>query len=477
MANKSIAPASVFGASALPPIRLIENGTQVFVVDPDGLIKHALEEVGATFDEEVGHWVAPYEATAALEEAITRHHEYSNLQVWKSNAWIRDSFYEMPLSEMRIVAAAISRLRRTSEEIQPVEFSVRELCQILDISAESAYGNIKTMAPRLAAQVIHIHDPEIGRHDWVSLCDMTYFDGDGRLQITFHKRLRPHLLRLKEKFTVYGLRQILSLTSPYQIRLYEWLKSWQYVRTKRELIEALMRVMGVDEKGSYKNFFTFHGRILKPAVSAINTHTDLEVSYSIERKNRLANAVVFAIRAKSGAIAPPPPLESTAHEEEQTLMPLSEDDPPSVVLDAEETAAIAFISYWNQRMTKSPFGSHSPSARSHKIAQQMRTDPLFFERWKDLVDVVAESPIWNGRGPNGAGNAFHATPKWFLAHLPEVADELAARDRSEAKKRKRREKAASKPQPAPELPSMDRTTGLFEAVKRELGGQTEPATT
>lgn len=380
------------------------------------------------------------------------------------------------MTEMRVVAAAISRIRRTSEELLPVEFTVRELSQMLNLHTDAAYSDIKEMAPRLAAQIIHIHDPELGRHDWVSLCDMSYFEGDGRLVISFNPRLRPHLLRLKEKFTTYGLKQILSLTSPYQIRLYEWLKSWQYLgKPKRELITALRRIVGA-EAGSYANFFTFHGRILKPSILAINKHTDLKVTYDIERKNRIANSVTFTIRARNAQQQPelpPPPQGDPDEESEPTLFG---DDVPSKFYDSASTAAQAFVSYWNQRMTQSPFGIHSPTARSEKIAQLMRADQLFLGRWKDLVDVVAESPVWNGRGLSGTGKAFHANPKWFLAHLPEIADELAAKDAKDAKKRQRRVKAPpAEPEAARPVLDHERVKGMFTATKRELGAKQEPA--
>ena len=408
----------------------------------------------------------------------------SGLMVWKSNELIRTAMYEMSTREIKLLFTAVSRIQqRHGDSFEAVSLTVRELADMLELERAAVYSDVKAMAETLTGRVVRLHDPHTKTHLWTNWCEVTYTEGSGCVSILFREALRPYLLSLKEKFTQYGLDNILRLTSAYHIRLYEFLKSWEsWGKPVSVPMGDLRRTLGAETKG-YDQYFIFNGSVLKPAHHAINRLTDVRYHYRPLKQGRAVTAVEFTVRrrppvqpelpfqedlgagvspqpaaAPAAAPAPAPAPEPTSHRPPRRATPAARSVPrgdqpaPAAAgaptgADADRELGDAVVAHWNARMPHSPIADTGPGRRE-EVARQVRADAHLHAHWGELIDTVAESKTWNGRGPRGRdGQPFHASFRWFLDHLAEVADAAAARRAAGARRRAKAPPPSATPAP------------------------------
>lgn len=387
------------------------------------------------------------------------------LMVWKSNDLVRATMYEMSTREIKLLITAVSRIQqRHGDAFEPVVLTVRELAEVLDLERDAVYSDIKAMAETLTSRVVRIHDPNTKTHLWTNWCEVTYTEGSGCVRVLFRDALKPYLLQLAERFVRYGLDNILRLTSSYHIRLYELLKSWEsWGRPWTEPLADLRRILGADAKG-YDQYFIFNGSVLKPAHEAINRLTDVRFRYRPVKKGRVVTAVEFIMRPPVqpelpfaeglGEVLPSRLSSSPTPADDSGALPLAANSKTpktrrsstssktrngagaSPAIATRELGG-AVAAHWNARMPNSPIADTGPS-RLDEIARQVSADAYLHAHWRELIDTVGESKTWNGRGPRGRdGQPFHASFRWLLEHVPEVADAAAAQRTASTRKKPR----------------------------------------
>ena len=368
----------------------------------------------------------------------------NRLIVWKSNDLVRTVKYELLPREYKILAVAISRIQRHQTAFEPVVLTVREFSELLDLKRDAVYSDIKAMAETLASRVIRLFDPQTQTHTWSNWCDVTYTEGSGCVCILFREPLKPHLLQLADFYVRYGLDNVLRLKSPYHARLYEFLKSWESHGHPRIVpLNELRTIIGAESKG-YERFFVLNGSVLKPAKEAINSETDIKFRYEPIWVGRGVTGVKFTItppsaqaelplgdQAVNGTIAPKRrrgrPPKSSSLQLADTIKASTPDQKFSG--DTTDICVIGttIVSYWNEHMVHSPITVTGPD-RIEEIGNAVISNEYLCANWRDLIQTVKESKIWNGRGlKERDGQIFHASFSWFLENIDKVADAMTAR--------------------------------------------------
>ena len=114
---------------------------------------------------------------------------------------------------------------------------------------------------------------------WLSYA--RYTKGQGIVEISFHKDLKPYLLQLKNHFTQYQLSAVARFKSSYSIRFYELLKMNEYLGKggqfyRKFTIKELREYMQLDD-GLYENFKDLRIRVIEPAYKEINEFSDIHI--------------------------------------------------------------------------------------------------------------------------------------------------------------------------------------------------------
>jgi len=146
-----------------------------------------------------------------------------------------------------------------------------------------------------------------------------FLKGQGIIEFDLTRHVLPFLFDLKNNFTSYELAAALRLTSKYAKRVYQLCSQWKNLgETKKYDLQEFKRMLGLlDDKGNekMKQIKDFRESVLDIAVKQINEHTELNISYKLEKKGKAFKNIVFTVKPQAladtipfelvpGAVAP-----------------------------------------------------------------------------------------------------------------------------------------------------------------------------
>ena len=118
------------------------------------------------------------------------------------------------------------------------------------------------------------------------------------MNMNINKNMKPFLLHLQEKYTQYDLIYTLNFKSKYSIRLYEYLKSIHFNKSKRYYLTVEIDKFQKMLDSPYKTFRDFNVNVLKPAHKEINTLSDIIFDYELERQGRRVTHIIITVTIK-----------------------------------------------------------------------------------------------------------------------------------------------------------------------------------
>ena len=218
--------------------------------------------------------------------------------VVKSNELIQKSRFNLSTSEQKIILYLISKIKPSDTEFHEYEFSVSDFCKICGISSQSGsvHSAVKQSVKTLADKSFWIKQDN-GSEVLLRWLQHAKIE-NGRIHIQIDQNMKPYLLQLKEKFTRYELIYTLAFKSQFSIRLYEILKSYQWLHEVVLVLDELKASMFAE---NYKNFKDFRNRVLDVAVREINQFSDIDVEYEPITKGRKTVSLLFRIQDNDAA--------------------------------------------------------------------------------------------------------------------------------------------------------------------------------
>lgn len=227
------------------------------------------------------------------DKEISQEREYS---IVKANDLIQKTTFDLTLQEQKIVLYLISKIKPEDKELREQEFEIANFCKVCGIEYRSGgnYKIIKDTLQKLYDKSCWIKiDKELILFSWLSFVKIK--EGNGTIEIQLHKFLEPYLLSLKERFTKYSLYFTLPMKSQYSIRMYELFKSYEYKKSIYFKIDDLKEIL---KATNYKQHNDFKRKVLEIALNEINKFSDIEVSYSLEKKSRKFVGITFFIKLR-----------------------------------------------------------------------------------------------------------------------------------------------------------------------------------
>jgi plasmid replication initiation protein len=191
--------------------------------------------------------------------------------------------------------SVVSKIQIDDEDFKIYEVRIRDFHEMLGLQGEPKYTEMKKVTEELLKKSLEI-TREKGRFlqvNWFS--SIEYFEHEGRMEFSFDPKLKPYLLDLKKAYTSYRLSNILSLSSPSSIRLYELMKKWEYLGKWDVTIESLKDRLGIKQQ-SYSVYGNFKNRIIVPSINELNEKTDIHISFKEIKTGRKVVGFEFTIR-------------------------------------------------------------------------------------------------------------------------------------------------------------------------------------
>lgn len=217
-----------------------------------------------------------------------------NRLVVKSNDLISAN-YTLNLNEQKMVLYAISKLDKENIKFNYIDLNIKKFLDLLDVTDRN-YEKIRNIARGLRKKEIII---DTGKKEFITgwFSGVTINKSSGDMKIRFDDDLIPYLLELKERFTRYELKNILSLKSVYSIRLYELLKQYEKIGKREFKLEKLKECLGL-LKEEYPRIYDFERWVLKVAKEEINQNTDIFINYKKINSGRKITSILFKIESQ-----------------------------------------------------------------------------------------------------------------------------------------------------------------------------------
>jgi plasmid replication initiation protein len=267
--------------------------------------------------------------------------------VWQRNQ-LAEARYKLSPREQKLLLYVIAMIEPEALDFGKCKVSVRDFAEITGLKPDDLYQELRDAALAIREKTLVVENvlepgmrKPVRRHgSWFEYVDEAI--GDGYVTVKLSSWLKPLLIHVRSEFFRYRLGFALNLKSEYSIRLYQWLKRWQFLKKKTQTVAQLRLELGATEVDSEGNIVRenlaaykhFKNKAIVPAVNEINKKTDLAVTFKEEKVkgSKAVAAVTFFIeenlasKAKLRPIALPekPQMEFNIPSAEE-LAPAPED--------------------------------------------------------------------------------------------------------------------------------------------------------
>jgi plasmid replication initiation protein len=220
------------------------------------------------------------------------------LEVRQHNA-LTNARYEYTQLQLDLLFFIISKLRK-GETDTVYKLDIMELSSLTGKRYNGAY--LQKATADMGSRMLEVEDTNEYQQLWM-FQRIRYLKGQGIIEFDLTRHVLPYLFELKNNFTSYALAAALRLTSKYAKRIYPLCSQWKDLgETKKYDIEEFKRMLGlIDEKGNDKveRVSDLKSKVLDIAVKQINEHTELHVSYKLEKKGKAFKNIIFTVKPQA----------------------------------------------------------------------------------------------------------------------------------------------------------------------------------
>jgi len=209
---------------------------------------------------------------------------------------------KMPLTKLehRVLAMLISQLDKGDQEFEFQKLPIKDL---QTVSEKQSSGRLYQRAEEICDQLLDKklkikHETEDGRrvYDGINLmARCKYIEGDGHIKAKFNEEMKPYLLQLKRRFTMYDAGYYVPLQSAHSMRIYELLKMREDISVLRISVEELREILGLE--GKYEYFSHLEHHVIQKAQEEVAGKTDISFTYDKEKEGRSVKRLRFFIHS------------------------------------------------------------------------------------------------------------------------------------------------------------------------------------
>ncbi len=235
------------------------------------------------------------------------------LEIRQHNA-LTNARYEYTELQLDLFFFLISKLRK-DQQSEVYELNIKELSDLTGKQYHLPY--LRKATEDMGSRMFEIDTPERHVQLWM-FRSVEYIKGTRIIEVALSDKILPYLFDLKNNFTSYGLASALRLSSKYAKRIYPICSQWKDLgETKKYDLQDLKMMLGLlDDKGNDKaaRISDLRSKVLDIAVKQINEHTELHISYELEKRGKTFKNITFKIEAQALVETIPFDLVATAQE-------------------------------------------------------------------------------------------------------------------------------------------------------------------
>ena len=230
--------------------------------------------------------------------------------VIKSNKLILAHF-KMTTYEQKIILLCISKIKRNAKKTGTDKFNTnlfftldaKEISDFLGVNPRTLYKDLDLISNKLMKYEMEIRDDERKFFEKIRPFPYSKYEA-GKFYLRIEQSMEEYLLELKDRFTIYDIDNIRRLKSNYSLRIYEILKSYEWVNEYVFDIEEFKQIIGVStaksgkiENDLYDRYYDFRKYVLLVAQKELAENTDISFTFEEIRKRRKVDKIKFYITA------------------------------------------------------------------------------------------------------------------------------------------------------------------------------------
>jgi plasmid replication initiation protein len=321
------------------------------------------------------------------------------LSVVKSNEII-EARYRLDVLEQKFILYLVSLINPEDTDFKNLQVRVSDFEGVMNVSG-SKWGNIYTVVRDI---ILSLNEKplQIIKEDgtkliinWISSAEIK--PRTGIIHFEFSERLKPYLLQLKSRFTLYKLHNILRLNSAYSIRMYELLKSHQYKGGVVYNVEDLKTLLGVSDK--YDDYRDFKKRVLTTAQQELSKKSDIYFDYDEQRDRRKIVALAFKIYENPNAAEGHSSTKSKPNTEAIKKSDIIEPVSPSISAVESELIKLQFTPLKAKDIYKKGFQNIKDETLRAIVEKQFGRVEVWFEnRFSFIESEMQNRTIENPQG-------------------------------------------------------------------------------
>jgi plasmid replication initiation protein len=232
-----------------------------------------------------------------IAEQMSMDLDRNNLVV-QSNMLIYGN-YDMTAMEQKLVLILISTIKKTDKNTNTVEFQVKDLAEVLEVTPELLYRDLQKICTSIMKRIVEIKKDNGNWELFNIISYAQYKKKEGKIVLEINKKAEPYLLQLKDLFTSFRLSNALDLSGKYAIRIYQLTKGCLFKGQLLYDVEDFKKALKIDKKKTYESFAKISEKILNPSLEEINSKSDISVSYETIRESRKIKTIKFTIKSKA----------------------------------------------------------------------------------------------------------------------------------------------------------------------------------
>jgi len=220
--------------------------------------------------------------------------------VVKSNSLV-EARYKLTIWESRVFAKMVTMIHKDDKQFTTYEIGIRELMKFFETTSNNDFERIKKVPEALLKRPIKIPITDEGKKAFLVANIISsaiipreeQLTNDSVLKLSFDPKLKPYLLELKKKFLKYDIKNVLRISSPHSVRIYELLKQFESTGWRQIEIQEFREILGIEDK--YKHYANLKQRVLSQAQKDLEKYTDICFTFEEIKKGRRVVALKFHI--------------------------------------------------------------------------------------------------------------------------------------------------------------------------------------
>lgn len=227
-----------------------------------------------------------------MKKSTKKKNENNEIKLIRKANELVEARYKFDIWETRMFAKTLTLIQPYDDDFHEYKISVGDVIEEFGLSkGGEIYEALKQAASSLQDKKITVPRERDGVQTEFTT---TLFIGvekivdqsvkrdiEKHIWVSFHPKLKPYLLELKQRYLVYDIRSILSLKSVHSIRIYELLKQYEKIGERSFNVDELKSILGIAPE-EYSLYGHFKNKVISKAQSDLENNEDTDIRFTFE---------------------------------------------------------------------------------------------------------------------------------------------------------------------------------------------------